>query len=93
MKIITNYIDGNCKSYSKEFLNVEDPSTGEIVSKVVLSNKEDFKKLIESWESDKNLILVTHFVVISELLNKGTSSGEMILTDKKLTILGNLEIN
>ncbi len=50
MKIITNYIDGNCKSYSKEFLNVEDPSTGEIVSKVVLSNKEDFKKIIESSE-------------------------------------------
>ena len=22
MKIITNYIDGNCKSYSKEFLNI-----------------------------------------------------------------------
>ena len=54
---------------------------------------EDLKNFINNWDSDSNLIIVTHFVVISELLNKGTSSGEMIITDKKLTILGNLEIN
>ena len=54
---------------------------------------EDLKNFINSWDSDSNLIIVTHFVVISELLNKGTSSGEMIITDKKLNILGNLEIN
>ena len=54
---------------------------------------KELKSFLNNWESDSNLIIVTHFVVISELLNKGTSSGEMILTDKKLTILGNLEIN
>ena len=54
---------------------------------------QELKNFLNNWESDSNLIIVTHFVVISELLNKGTSSGEMILTDKKLTILGNLEIN
>ena len=54
---------------------------------------EDLKNFINNWDSDSNLIIVTHFVVISELLNKGTSSGEMIITDKKLKILGNLEIN
>ena len=54
---------------------------------------KELKNFLNNWESDSNLIIVTHFVVISELLNKGTSSGEMILTDKKLTILGNLEIN
>ena len=54
---------------------------------------KDIRKFINNWKSDYNLIIVTHFVVISELLNRGTSSGEMIITDKKLSILGNLEIN
>ena len=48
---------------------------------------------ISSWESDSNLILVTHYVVIYDLLNSAVSSGEMIITDKKLNIIGNLEIN
>ena len=48
MKIIQNYINGQEISCSKDFLDVNDPSTGEIISKVVLSNNEDFKKVIES---------------------------------------------
>jgi len=57
------------------------------------SNEEiqikNLKKYIKSWESDKNLILVTHFVVISSILNMGTSSGEMIIVDKNYNIIGN----
>ena len=54
---------------------------------------KDLKKYINNWESDSNLIIVTHYIVISALLNTTTSSGEMVITDKKLNILGNLEIN
>ena len=50
---------------------------------------KNLKKYIKSWESDKNLILVTHFVVISSILNMGTSSGEMIISDKTYNIIGN----
>ena len=50
---------------------------------------KNLKKYIKSWESDKNLILVTHFVVISSILNAGTSSGEMIISDKNYNIIGN----
>ena len=50
---------------------------------------KNLKKYIKSWESDKNLILVTHFVVISSILNMGTSSGEMIIVDKNYNIIGN----
>ena len=53
----------------------------------------DLRNYISSWESDSNLILVTHYVVIYNLLNSTVSSGEMIITDKKLNIIGNLEIN
>ena len=51
----------------------------------------NLKKLIESWESDKNLILITHFVVISSLLKTGSSSGEIIVVNKELEILGRME--
>ena len=53
----------------------------------------NLRNFISSWESDSNLILITHYVVILDLLNSGVSSGEMIITDKKLNIIGNLEIN
>ena len=54
---------------------------------------EDLNNYIAKWQSDSNLVIVTHFVVISEILNKGTSSGEMIISDKNLNIIGSLEIN
>jgi len=52
---------------------------------------KDLKKLINNWSSDKNLVLVTHFVVISSILNVGSSSGEIIITDKKLNIIGSIK--
>ena len=51
----------------------------------------NLKKLIESWESDKNLILITHFVIISSLLKTSSSSGEIIVVNKELEILGRME--
>ena len=48
MEVIKNYINGKKINYSNEFLDVYDPSTGEIISKVVLSNNEDFSKTVES---------------------------------------------
>ncbi len=48
MKIIHNYVNGSLSSISKDYLSVEDPSTGESIAKVVLSNNDDFKKVIES---------------------------------------------
>ena len=51
---------------------------------------KNLKKLILEWEGEKNLIFVTHFVVISEIFNVGVSSGEMIVSDKNYKILGNI---
>ena len=48
MKKIENYIDGNLTSSSANSQKVYNPSTGEHIAEVVLSNKEDFKKLILS---------------------------------------------
>ena len=57
-------------------------------------NKEkqikDLKKYLKNWEGKNNLILITHYVVILEMLNEPVSSGEIIITDRKLNILGNI---
>lgn len=48
MRKIKNYINGNNQSLSDNYLEVIDPSTGEQVSEVLLSNQKDFKSLIMS---------------------------------------------
>ncbi len=48
MKKIINYVDGKEVHCSKNFLPVFDPSKGEQIGDVVLSNDEDFFKTIES---------------------------------------------
>ena len=50
----------------------------------------DLKKYIKNWDSDKNLVFVTHYVVISSILNIGTSSGEIIISDKNFNIIGSV---
>ena len=52
-----------------------------------------FNNYIKNLESKKNLILVTHYVFISEILNYGPSSGEIVVSDKNLNIIGNIEID
>ena len=51
---------------------------------------KDLKNYIKNWNSDKNLVLITHFVVISSILNTGSSSGEIIISDKNLNIIGSI---
>ena len=51
------------------------------------------KEFIRNWNSDKNLVLVTPFVVIQEMLNLGVSSGEIVITDKDLNIIETVKSN
>ena len=51
------------------------------------------KEYIKKFKSDKNLVLVTHYVLISEILNYNPSSGEIVVSNKNLNIIGSLEIN
>tara|TARA_B100000686_G_C16576839_1_gene855958 strand:- start:21 stop:578 length:558 start_codon:yes stop_codon:yes gene_type:complete len=52
-----------------------------------------FNYYIKNLESEKNLIFVTHYVFISEVLNYGPSSGEIVVSDKNLNIIGSIEID
>ena len=51
------------------------------------------KDYIKKFESDKNLILITHYVLIFEVLNYAPSSGEIVVSDKNFNIIGSVEIN
>ena len=53
---------------------------------------ENFNKFINSWNGKRNLIFVTHYVVISEILNYAPASGEIIVSDKQLKVIDTLEI-
>ena len=48
----------------------------------------ELKKYIKNWNKKKNLVLITHYVVISEVLNIRTSSAEIIISDKNFNVLG-----
>ncbi len=52
----------------------------------------DFDKFISNWDKDQNLVFVTHYVVISEILNYAPSSGEIVISDKGLKVIDTLEI-
>ena len=51
------------------------------------------KNYVEKFKGDKNLIFVTHYVVISEVLDYAPSSGEIVIADKNFNKIGSIEID
>ena len=72
------------KYETKSFLN-------SFFSKEFSHNKnkqiKELKEYIKKWNGKNNLIFITHYVVISEILNLSVSSGEIIIADKDFNIL------
>tara|TARA_B110001452_G_scaffold265687_1_gene270842 strand:- start:851 stop:1411 length:561 start_codon:yes stop_codon:yes gene_type:complete len=73
----TNYETKNFLNsfFSQEFSHNKDRQINEL------------KMYINKWNGKKNLIFVTHYVVILEILNLSVSSGEIIVTDRNFNIL------
>ena len=74
---------------TKDFLN---SFFSEKFSKNRTKQIEDLNKYIDKWDSSKNLVFVTHYVVINEVLNYAPSSGEIVISDIKFKKKGNIEI-
>ena len=56
MKRLDNYINGKIVvGKSNKYLPVDDPSKGEIISEVLLSNLNDYNSLVDSSEKALNL--------------------------------------
>jgi len=77
------------KFETKNFLN-------SFFSEQFLKNRkrqiENLNKFINNWNGNQNLVFVTHYVVISEILNYAPSSGEIIVSDKQFKVIDTLEI-
>jgi len=53
---------------------------------------KELKELIARWDdTDGNLILVTHYVIIGGTLGYYPSSGELVITDKSLEVLDSIK--
>ena len=48
---------------------------------------------VKKYKNNQNLIFVTHYVLISEVLNYAPSSGEIVVSDKKFNMIGSIKIN
>ena len=77
------------KFETKKFLN---SFFSEKFSKNKKNQIKDLKKYINKWDSNKNLVFITHYVVISEVLNYTPSSGEIVISNIRLKKLGNIEV-
>ena len=65
-------------------------------SKYEKNKEKQVKELndyVKKFKSNKNLIFITHYVLISEVLNYGPSSGEIVVSDKNFNIIGTVEID
>ena len=54
---------------------------------------KNLKRYIDNWDESENLVLVTHYVVISEALGYAPSSGEIVIANKSLKKIGNIKID
>ena len=54
---------------------------------------EELDNFVKQLKSSKNLVFVTHYVLISEVLNYAPSSGEIVVSDKNFNMIGSIEIN
>ena len=53
---------------------------------------KELKELIDSWDdTEGNLILVTHYVIIGGALEYYPSSGELVISDKNLEVLDSIK--
>ena len=92
--------------YCRCFKTAEEISSDYEISKMIISigrgnvskKKKQLKKIrkyIEKWDSNKNLVIVSHFNVINPLFEKSLlsiSSGEIVVSDKNFNILGNWKV-
>ncbi len=85
-----------CKDTAKyAFKNFETfDALNSFFSEKLRKNKDrqikDLKKYISRWNGEGNLVLVTHYVVILEIINKAVSSGEIVILDKNLSFIGSI---
>ena len=54
---------------------------------------KDLKAFVKKWDSKKNIVFVTHYVVISEALNVNVNPGAIVVADKSFKVIEIIEVN
>ena len=54
---------------------------------------KNLMKFVKKNNFEKNIIFVTHYVLISEVLDYAPSSGEIIVSDKDFNMIGSIKIS
>jgi len=97
------------KVYSSEWCRCKDTATiafkkfeikgflNSFFSKKFSKNKNEqinnLREFVKSSKSSKNIIFVTHYVVISEVLSYAPDAGEIIVSDKQFNKIDSIKIN
>ena len=55
---------------------------------------KEIKKYLKKWEGEKkNLILITHYSIIAAITNATPDSGEIVIANKNLNVIGTIKTN
>ena len=55
---------------------------------------KEIKKYLKNWDGKgKNLILITHYSIITAITDAAPGSGEIVIADKNLNVLNTIETN
>ena len=59
-----------------------------------LSQLKEIKNFVKKWDGEgKNLILITHYSIITAITNAVPGSGEIVVTDKIFNVLATISTN
>ena len=88
-------INPNSKQIEKLINKIFESSNYKYDIIITTGNKklEELDNYVKQLKSNQNIVLVTHYVLISEVLNYAPSSGEIVVSDKNFNIIGSIEIN
>ena len=55
---------------------------------------KELKNFVKNWNGNgKNLVLITHYIVITEVTDAVPRSGEIVITDKNFNVLTTIQTN
>jgi len=80
------FLNYSTKNFLNSFYNL----------KYAKNKTKQIKKLndyVSQFKSSENIVFVTHYVLILEVLNYAPSSGEIVVSDKNFNMIGSIKIN
>ena len=86
-KDTAKYAFGNFKEFSALNSTFQPP-----FDRNKLGQIKEIKKFVKNWNGKgKNLILITHYSIITAVTSSSPSSGEIVITDKNFNILSTIK--